>query len=205
LEFLLKNAGDLNDAMRRQALLAAGTLAGEKDGTITSYDPNAYAVKVMIQPDGYETGWIPLPSVFVGNGYGAYFGPEIGQAVSVTFADGDKDNGRISKFFFNNVEVPIKSPNAVQSGEILLQDKAGNMIRWSPVQNKLIITANKEADLNVGTNLDVAIQGNATITVTGNINLTAAGGDITVAGISLVNHVHTGGTLGGGDTGPPVA
>jgi len=101
--------------------------------------------------------------------------------------------------------VPIKSPNAVQSGEILLQDKAGNMIRWSPVQNKLIITANKEADLNVGTNLDVAIQGNATITVTGNINLTAAGGDITVAGISLVNHVHTGGTLGGGDTGPPVA
>jgi len=199
----VKNAGALNNAMRKQALLAAQRQAGEKDGTITSYDPNAYAVKVMIEPDGYETGWIPVPSLFVGNGYGAYFGPEIGHAVSVTFADGDKDNGRISKFFFNNVEVPIGGGNAVQSGEILLADKSGNSIRFSPTQQKLIVASGKEADLNVGTNLNVAVEGNATVAVTGNINITAAGGDIVINGISHMNHKHTGVQPGSGETGLP--
>ena len=200
----MKAIGKLMNAMRAQASLAGGTKADEKDGTITSYDPNAYAVKVMIEPDGYETGWIPLPSCFVGKGYGAYFGPEIGQAVSVTFAEGDKDNGRISKFFFNNVEVPIGGANAVQSGEILLADKLGNSIRFSPVQNKFIIAAGKEADLNVGTNLNVVVAGNMTVTVTGNLNITAAGGDIVVNGISHINHVHGSVATGSGQSSKPI-
>jgi phage baseplate assembly protein gpV len=199
----MKGMGKLINAMRAQANLEGGTKACEKDGTITSYDPNAQAVKVMIEPDGYETGWIPMPSCFVGSRYGAYFGPEIGQAVSVTFAEGDKDNGRINGLFYNNAEVPVGGANAVQSGEILLQDKSGNLIRWSPIQNKLIITAGKEADLNVGTNLAVAVQGNATITVTGNINITAAGGDIVINGVSHINHKHTGVQTGSGTSGLP--
>jgi phage baseplate assembly protein gpV len=199
----MRNAGSLQNAMRKQALLAGAAQLLEKDGTISSYDPNNYCVKVMIEPDGYETGWIPFPSCFVGNGYGAYFGPEIGQAVAVSFAEGDKDNGRISKLFYNNVEVPVGGANAVQSGEILLQDKLGNSIRWSPVQNKLIITSGKEMDQNVGTSLNVTVAGNMTVTVTGNINITAAGGDIVINGISHINHVHGGIATGTHTTGAP--
>jgi uncharacterized protein involved in type VI secretion and phage assembly len=199
----MRNAGALANSMRKQAMLAGAGRTDEKDGIITSYDPNAYAVKVMLQPEGFETGWIPFPSVFVGNGYGAYFGPEIGQAVSVTFAEGDKDNGRISKLFYNNVEVPVGGANAVQSGEILLADKSGNSIRWSPNQNKLIIAAGKELDQNVGTNWNVAVQGNASIAVTGSIDITAAGGDITINGVSHMHHVHSGVQTGSGNTGAP--
>lgn len=36
------------------------------------------------------------------------------------------------------------------------------------------------------------------------VNITGATGDVVVNGVSLVNHIHSGVTPGGGDTGPPV-
>ena len=44
--------------------------SGTRQGTVTAYDPDNYAVKVQLQPTGEETGWIPLSSPWVGNGWG---------------------------------------------------------------------------------------------------------------------------------------
>lgn len=33
--------------------------SGTRQGIITAYDPDNYTVKVLLQPTGEETGWIP--------------------------------------------------------------------------------------------------------------------------------------------------
>jgi hypothetical protein len=42
----------------------------ERHGLVTSYDPDKHLAKVMFQPEGQESGWIPIETGHIGNGYG---------------------------------------------------------------------------------------------------------------------------------------
>ncbi len=94
-------------------------------GTITAYNPNNYTVKVQIQPDGPETGWIPLAASWAGNGMGAVFGPVIGTDCRIDFIDGQIEASLAGARFFNSKN----PPPVVQSGQGAIVDGAGSYVK----------------------------------------------------------------------------
>src|SRR5580698_3843283 len=101
------------NAMRREAQREASTRAKPRRGTVSAYDPNAYAAKVMIQPEGFETGFLPIGSSWVGNLWGMFCPPSPGDEVDVHFQEDGKNAAYISLRFFGGKARPL----AVPSGE----------------------------------------------------------------------------------------
>lgn len=108
----------LRSTISELAKMAAAGFAHMRFGEVTSFDGSAgvYAVKVMLQPDEIETGWLPIKLLMAGSAYGAYFGPSIGDQAAVTFQEGDATAG-ICIGFLPSDDDP---PPAVASGEIHL-------------------------------------------------------------------------------------
>ncbi|EJN07781.1 phage baseplate assembly protein V, partial [Herbaspirillum sp. YR522] len=82
--------------LSNQVRQAAQSLNGDEParrGIVSGYDPNAYAVKVLLQPDSNETGWIPLEAVWVGNGWGMFAPPSLGDDVEISFREGSASAG----------------------------------------------------------------------------------------------------------------
>ena len=100
----------LKNQMRQAAQLAANVIAKPRHGLISSYDPANHAVKVTIQPEGVETGWLPLKSLWIGNGWGLFCAPNIGDAVEVTFQEGSVEAGSAGHRFFNDEDRPLNVP-----------------------------------------------------------------------------------------------
>lgn len=46
----------------------------ERHGLVTSYDPKTYLAKVTFQPEGQESGWLPIETGHIGNGFGIAIG-----------------------------------------------------------------------------------------------------------------------------------
>lgn len=195
-------------------------------GTITAYNPNDYTVKALLQPDGVETGWIPLAAPWVGAAYGAVFGPPIGTDCRVDFVGGVPEASIAGSRFFNaNFQPPV-----VQSGQGAIVDKAGSYVKLNG-DGTITLGANvgitsttpllkqigdMEVDGNVkitGTELvqglftatdGMAISGGtgATATITGNITTT---GTITNNGVPIDStHYHNGVQTGTGNTSTPL-
>lgn len=108
------SAGRIANQMRMQALLAMGKLGSAKFGLVSSYNPQTYEVKVRLQPEDIETGWIPLTPLMAGSGFGVYAGPSQGDQGVVLFQEGDKEAG-FCVGFLNSLQA---APPTVQSGEV---------------------------------------------------------------------------------------
>lgn len=161
-----------------------------KYGHITGYNPNNYTVKAMLQPEGIETGFIPLAAVWVGNNFGAVFGPNIGDLVKLDFIDGSVQASVVGGRFFNVTALPP----LVQAGQAALVDSKGSFIR---LNNDGTITMNAPNGITLTT---------PTLTQNGNLQVNGtitASGDVVGNGISLDNHVHGGVQSGGSITGAP--
>lgn len=113
-----------------------------RHGTISGYDPSTYSVKVSIQPDGVLTGWIPLKSLWVGNGWGLFTPPSIGDAVEVDFQENDASLQSAGLRFFNDADRPLACP----SGEFWVAHKTGSCIKFFNNGN-VTISANKKLRL----------------------------------------------------------
>lgn len=113
------------NAMRREASAAGQESAGTRLGTISGYDHSNYLAKVMLQPDGVETGFLPIASIGIGNGWGIQVAPSIGDLVVVEFQDGGIDAGIITGRLFNN----DSRPNDVPIGEVWLVHQGGQFIK----------------------------------------------------------------------------
>lgn len=159
----------LMNHMKASAQMAGQSRANTRHGTISSYDPDAYAVKVTIQPDGKTTGWLPLKSVWIGNGWGLFCGPSIGDAVEIDYQEGESGVGSVGMRFFNDQDRPLPCP----SGDFWLVHKEGSLLKFHGDGSVELVT---KSDLNakVGGNLNASIDGNATITAIGDIALKAA-------------------------------
>ena len=171
------------NAMRREAANVLGDVALPSSGIVTSYDPGKYAVRLALQPEGNLTGWIPLLTVWVGNGWGITCPPSIGDLVEVTFLNGDIDSGVAGMRVFNDADVPPSTP----SGEFWLVHKSGSLMKFH----------------NDGS---IEIKG-ATINSTGEWNHTGtitASVDVVGGGKSLATHIHSGVAAGNANTGGPV-
>lgn len=121
----MRNYHLLANAMREQASASANSISNARFCTISSYDENSHNVKVLIQPEGTESGWMPLGALGVGNGFGLVVGPNLGDMVIVVFAEGDFESGAIVGRYFN---VESQAP-PVPSGEIWAVHKSGSSLK----------------------------------------------------------------------------
>lgn len=185
-----------------------------KYGQISAYNPNDYTVKVLIMPTLEETGFIPLSAPWVGNGFGAVFGPAIGDSVRLDFMDGNVEAAVVGSRFFNNGA----RPPVVQSGQAAIVDSKGSYVKLNNDGTVTINAATAMTLTAVNVNIDASTQcaiNSPNIILNGpieqgqgsNAGNASMGGTLTVTtdviggGKSLKNHTHP--DPQGGNTGPP--
>lgn len=111
--------------MRQEAKLATAHLSLPRAGIVTNYDPDRYAARVQLQPEGILTGYLPIRTDFAGNGWGDYAPPTIGQVVDVHFQQGGKEAGYIAGCFYSSKTKPLSVP----SQERWIVHKSGSFIK----------------------------------------------------------------------------
>lgn len=181
----------LLNTMRGQASMALNGKTFVRLGLVDSVDPGNYSAKVRIQPEDVLTNWLPIASPWVGNGWGLFAPPTVGDMVEVQFPSGDPESGFISQRLYNDIDRPLNVP----AGEFWLVHKSGSMLKF-------------HADGSVEIKANAGITSSATswahtgnITVTGTLTATT---DVVGGGKSLKTHVHSGVQTGGSNTGAPV-
>lgn len=145
--------------MKMQSFATQGTFSHTRVGTISAYDPSNHAVKVIYQPDENESGWLPMTSQWVGNGWGMVAAPSLGDMVHIHFMDGNFETGMVGGRAYNDQDRPPSAP----SGEFWLVHQSGSLLKF----------------LNDGT---VSMQA-STLNLTGNLNvingnITCPNGDV---------------------------
>lgn len=141
----------LLNAMKLQAQQAGPALM--RVGTVTSYDPANYAVKVSLQPEGATTGWLPILTPWSGNGWGLFAPPTPGDLVEVQFHDGDFNAGVACLRFFNDGQRPLN----VASGELWLVHASGAYLKLTN-DGKVLMNATAEIDVgNIGSALHTLV------------------------------------------------
>ena len=217
--------------VRNQMALAAQMASSQRAecavGTVTSYDPSIPAARVRIEPvdpdfpDNSLTGWLPVASPWVGDGWGLDAPVSPGDQVEVKFFGGEIENGYISgRFFSDQVR-----PTGAKSGEFFLTHKSGSKLQFHNDGTVTLISAgtltsqasqwNHTGPMKVDGTLQVtqtitgqggmAVSGDAgagkSLAITGDTNFT---GSVMANGKHIDNtHVHSNGN-GGANTGVPV-
>jgi phage gp45-like len=168
----------IRNQMRAAAQLAGGEDEQTKIGIVQSYDPDTPAARVRLQPEDLDnpdatlTGWLPVPSIWVGDGWGLDAPVSPGDQVEVKFVGAEIESGYISGRFFSDRMRPI----GAKSGEFFLRHKGGAFIKLTN-DGKLAVNSQVEIDATAPT---VVIQ------ATGNVNVQAAGqANVTAPSISL--------------------
>lgn len=217
----------LQNAMTQRAMLAAAQKISRMHGLVKSYDPGTYSVKVALQPSGTLTGWIPIETHAIGNGWGVAYGPAVGDQAIVDFADGDPESATVSGFIYSDQDRPPPVP----SGELWTIHKstsllkfhndgtveltAASTITYTATEHHFIGPVQMDNTLNVTETLSG--EGGMTITgdngsghastVTGDMNMIGnlnTTGNVTNNGKAIDStHVHSNGN-GGANTGAPV-
>ena len=101
-------------------------------GKVSSFDPANYAVKCLIlpgddeNPNGVETGWIPIGASWAGAGWGVFAPPPLGTMVELQFQEDDLESGLVGHHFFNNIDTPLNVP----AGEWWLVHQSGSLLKF---------------------------------------------------------------------------
>jgi len=202
----------IQNAMRLQALRAAGHKTTSRYGIVTSYDPNKYSAKVSIQPEGIASGFLPVAAIWAGNGWGFFAPPSIGSQVVVVFIDGDLTSGFIACACFNSTTSPL----AVPAGELWIVHKNGQFAKFTN-DGKLTFSDGQGATFQFDGSGNIVSQ-SSQWTHTGPVEFKSAVHfddnvqvdktliatiDVIGGGKSLKTHLTTGVTVGTGISGPP--
>lgn len=200
----------IENAMRLQAMRAQSQSESVSIGIVKSYDPTYYAAIVELQPGGVLTGWLPIVSPWIGNGWGLYAPPSIGDQVEVHFIDGLLDAGFVGGRFYNDQDRPA----SVNSGEFWLVHQSGSLLKFLADGSVSLASAsgksiNITGDVNVTgkltTSNDVTVTGK--VTATGDVK-SSAGNVYDVKGtmdaMRTFYNVHTHSDPQGGTSSPPL-
>jgi phage baseplate assembly protein V len=121
---------DLTNVMRREAERVAATVAQTRMGIVSGYDPNRHAVKLRLQPEGHETGWIPWGSLAAGNGWGIFVPPTLGMQAVVAFQEGNSETGVVvAAVYSDDDRAVVEGLGGAPSGEIWFVHKSGARVR----------------------------------------------------------------------------
>ena len=175
-------------------------LAGRKSkryGIVTSWDATNHRAKVTFQPEGNESGWLPVQALASGNGFGivagltAGDGKSTGDLVEIHYQEGDYENGQIAGRVHNDKD----RPPPVESGEFLILHKSGASIKFD--KNGVLTIKGSGGSSTVH-----AADGSVTHTDGGGGVLKQSGGGFTHNGHHIdASHTHTGVQPGSGTSG----
>ena len=129
--------------MRQEAQRATADISLPRAGIVTNYDPARHAARVELQPEGILTGYLPIKEPWVGNGWGMYAPPKIGQVVDVHFQQGGREAGYIDGAFYSSKTKPLSVP----SGEFWLVHQTGSVLKLAN-DGSVTISANTNMTLN---------------------------------------------------------
>lgn len=167
--------GQLMNAMRAQSMLAESGRASVRIGIVSSYDHANYCAKVRLQPEdpdnpeASETGWLPVVSPWVGNGWGMFAPVTPGDVVEVQFQEDHVEVGFVCQRFFNDQTRPLDVP----SGEFWLVHKSGSFLKLMN-DGKFLVNGQAEIDATAPT-INITATGNITAQAGGNATVQAAG------------------------------
>lgn len=181
--------------LQQIAALAAGGVMTARYATVSTPHNKEHAVKVLLQPSGIESNYLPVLTPFVGNGWGMFCKPDKGDQVLVVYAEGDINCGVVVGGIFSDVDRPLPAP----AGEFWMVHKAGAFLKFL---NDGTVSLSASAGLNITAPTTITGTLRVTQDVTLDTKLTAAT-DVIGGGKSLKTHTHTGVTTGGGTSGPP--
>jgi hypothetical protein len=94
-------------------------------GLVSSFDPNAYAVRVLIQPENVLSGWLPIVSSWVGAGWGMAAPLTPGTQVLVLAQEGDAEHGVVLGAVWSAVDAPMPAP----AGELWMRHQSGSFVK----------------------------------------------------------------------------
>lgn len=120
----------------------------EQHGIVTSYDPDKHLGKVTLMPEGQETGWLPIETSSIGNGYGIAVGlqpgdgKKSGDQVIVRFQEGDLESGKIVQRVHSDGDKPPK----VESGELVIWSKFKQSTGQSGLGNDSTVGGTGQSD-----------------------------------------------------------
>lgn len=152
-------------------------------GVVSSVDPSGYTARVLLQPEGVLSGWLPVLSSWIGAGWGLACPPSPGDQVLVLPQEGDAEHGIIVGRLWSATQAPPAAP----SGELWLVHKSGSFVK---LVNDGSVVGSATAWVLTG---DVHVTGNVVVS-----------GDVVAGGISLDSHLHGGVKAGSDNTQGPV-
>ena len=119
------------NAARREAERVVGNIAQPRLGLVSSYDPDQYAVKVRMQPEGFESGWMPLGVPGAGNGFGVFMPPAVGDQVLVVHVEGSGGSPVAVASIYSDADRPVvEQIGGCPTNEIRIVHKSGARLRF---------------------------------------------------------------------------
>lgn len=94
-------------------------------GIVQSFDPATYTARVLMQPEGHLSGWLPVLTQWAGNGWGLFAPPSPGDQVKLIPQEGSGQNYVVAGAMFSVVDKPLPAP----SGELWLVHAKGQFIK----------------------------------------------------------------------------
>lgn len=198
------------DEMRNQSLLAAEqAMSGRmsaRQAVVSSYNPADYSVRVRLQPENVETGWLPVATLKAGNGWGVFAPPSPGDVVVVIFEHGERGAGMVIGSLYGDRFRPVN----VAAGEMLIRHQSGSLLRFNNnstvrLESAGALTSSAPAWTHTGPMTlagNLTVNGTASATGTMSAPTVAASSSLTVAGKEMGGHTHTSGGSGS-QTSPP--
>lgn len=115
----------LSNAIKAHASSLDQSTGQIKYGTVTSVNSQNATARVIIQPDGVLSGWLPILSQWVGSGWGMLCPPAPGDQVLLVPQEGDIEQGIIIGRSFSAKQ----APPVVPGGEFWLLHKSGSFLK----------------------------------------------------------------------------
>ena len=219
----------LNEA-RRVAEAAVARAGKPCHGIVSAVDPVNHAVKVLVQPDNTESGWLPVATIAAGS-IRICRVPDMNEHVMLLAMEGDAEHLSVIGAQFDAVVMPPVSPatgKPAQPGELLIRagcglppalgsqtdDGADSQASWLHITQGAIYSGVGDATVTLNANGITWKVGDCAASLTSS-GFAVTGGNITTdktvigeADVkteeqSLNGHVHTNGN-NGGNTGGPV-
>lgn len=113
------------NAVKARAAALDGMSAQARFGVVASFDANAYAARVMMQPEDLLSGWLPVLSSWIGAGWGMAVPLSPGDQVMVLGQEGDAEQAVVIGRVWSNA---AQAPNA-PAGEFWLVHQSGSFIK----------------------------------------------------------------------------
>ena len=169
---------DFDNAVLRIVERWWGAFRQKAYGTVTSWDPKKHLAKVTLQPEGQESGWLPVQTLSAGNGYGHMSGLAAGDQVEVTFQEGEFEAGAIT----SRVHSEQAPAPTLESNEELIATKFGSSLKFAKDGSVTAIDkSGATLKFDGAGNLTISNAQAISITGAGAISITSSGGAVAVA------------------------